>query len=130
MTGPQDRPRFTFGRSRRLSRRREFRAVYDSGVRAPAGPLVVWARPNGLVSCRLGLAVSRRVGKAVLRSRIKRLLRESFRLVQHEIPPGYDLVIVARDHELLELAEYQDLLRRAAAVLHGKWRRRAGADRP
>ena len=103
-------------------------------MRKSAGPLLVFTRPNGLPHHRLGLSVSRRVGKAVTRSRHKRLLREAFRLSQ----PGWgrladpasaeggglDLVVVVRAHPLRSLAEYQQLLGSAVdAALRG-WRKR------
>ncbi|MCP4514913.1 MAG: ribonuclease P protein component [Delftia sp.] len=54
-------------------------------------------RPNGLGEARLGLAISKRVSKrAVERNRIKRLLRESFRRVRHQLPP-MDLLVMARE---------------------------------
>jgi len=54
---------------------------------------------NSLPHARLGLSVSRRVGKAVARNRWKRLLREAFRLEQHRLPPGVDLVAIPRAAE-------------------------------
>jgi ribonuclease P protein component len=109
----------------RLGRTREFRAVYEARVRAFAGPLVVWSAPNDLPHCRLGLAVSRRVGGAVVRNRLKRRLREAFRTMQHELPGGYDLVVSARPHNPLPVAEYREALRTAAEALHSRWRSRS-----
>jgi ribonuclease P protein component len=80
--------------------------VFDGRLRRAAGPLLVYARANGLSHTRLGLSVSRRVGGSVKRSNVKRLLREAFRLSQHELPPGLDVVIVVRPHELLPLDRY------------------------
>jgi ribonuclease P protein component len=59
--------------------------------------LVLCVLPNGLDHSRFGFSVSRRVGKAVIRNRVKRLLRETARLRQVVIPPGQDLVFIARD---------------------------------
>jgi ribonuclease P protein component len=109
--------RYRFRRSQRLSGRRAFEAVYQANVRKTSGPLVVLARPNTLGHDRLGLSVSRRVGGAVQRNRIKRLLREAFRLMQHDWRDGYDLVIVVRPHEGHTLAEYQRLLFNAVRSL-------------
>ena len=72
----------------------------------------------------MGLSVSRRVGTAPRRNRIKRMLRESFRLLQHELPGGYDWIVVVRAHEPLKLTEYQDLLRRLTVKLQSIWSKR------
>src|SRR5437762_14264919 len=100
---------YTFSRSRRLSSAREFSAVMAARVRDSRGPIIAYALPNALGHPRLGFSVSRRVGNAVQRNLIKRRLREAFRLHQHDLPVGYDLVIVVRPHRPLILAEYQKL---------------------
>ena len=76
-----------------------------------------------------------RVGIAVRRNRIRRLLREAFRLMQHDFPRGYDLLIVVRPHEPLLLADYQKALSGAGAKLHQTWSRRTiakleGVEKP
>jgi ribonuclease P protein component len=113
--------RYRFPSRLRLTRARQFDAVFASGRRRAAGPLLVLARPNRLSHCRLGLSVSRRAGGAVVRNRIKRLLREAFRTLQHDLPGGYDLVISVRRHEPLSLAEYGRLLREAVTRLDRSW---------
>lgn len=122
-------PRYTFPKSRRLTKREQFAAVYDSKVRESRGPLVVYARPNGLGWPRLGLSTSRKVGTAVRRNRIRRLLREAFRHLQFDLPSGYDLLIVIRPHEPLQLAEYQKLLQAIVVRLHTAWQHR-GMHKP
>ncbi len=102
--------KYGFPKTHRIRSREEFAAVYDQGMKVIQGPLLVFGRSNQLKHPRLGLSMSRRVGNAVKRNRIKRLLRESFRLMQHDLPAGYDFVIVVRPHEPLILAEYQRLL--------------------
>jgi ribonuclease P protein component len=113
--------RFTWPRSRRLSGRKTFAAVYSAGVKQGRGPLILYSIRNDLDFCRWGLSVSRRVGTAVMRNRIKRLIRESIRLLQHDLRGGYDLVIVVRPHEPLILAEYQKLLFHLAIKTDGYW---------
>ena len=120
-------PRFTLPRSHRLRKQREFGRVYGARVAKRAWPLRVHGVPNGLPHCRLGLSVSRRVGNAVRRNRIKRLLREAFRLLQHELPTGYDLVIVVMRHEPMTLGDYRSRLISTAERLHRHWtKRRSG----
>ena len=69
----------------------------QSGQRAVTGCLIAnWLRLPGDAPSRLGVVVSKKVGGSVVRSRAKRLLRESFRLHQHELLQALDLVLVAR----------------------------------
>lgn len=110
--------RYTFPKSRRVRGREEFAAVFDAKVRQSRGPLTIYAMPSEQKTPRLGLSVSRRVGTAPRRNRIKRLLREAFRLMQHDFPRAYDLVVVVRAHEPLALAEYQRLLSALMLKLH------------
>ncbi len=103
-----------FPHAHRLHGGAAFRAVYDGKVRKHAGPLTVFCRPNGLPHSRLGLSVSRKVGHAPRRGRVKRMLREAFRLTHGERPVGFDLVVVARPHEPMNLEDYRRLLVQAS----------------
>ena len=123
--------RFAFPRSHRLAHAREFAAVYNARCRKNQGPLVVHGRPNGLGHSRLGLSVSKRVGSAVVRNRVKRLVREAFRRMGGDFPTGYDLVVAVRPHETpLTLAECQHLLHKAWRQVHQEWNRRTQPSRP
>ena len=127
MTDADGSTRYRFPASRRLHGRRAFAAVFGARVRRVTGPLTVFSRPNDLGHWRLGLSVSRRVGIAVRRNRIKRLVREAFRLNQAGWAAGYDLVVVVHRHEPLMLAEYERLLAGAAGALHRAWGKRGAA---
>jgi ribonuclease P protein component len=85
-----------FTKSQRLLRPAEFQQVFDLRCSQSDRLLVVYARPNQLEHSRLGLVVSRKCGRAVRRNRWKRLLREAFRLHQHQIPHPLDLVVIPR----------------------------------
>ena len=82
-----------FPRSCRLTSRRQFLEVYKRGRRASTASLTLFGIPNSVGFSRVGLTVSRKIGGAVVRSRIKRLLREVFRLHHQELEPPMDLVI-------------------------------------
>ncbi len=122
--------RHTFPKSLHLRSPAEFAAVYDAKARESRGPLLVYAKPNDLGRPRIGLSTSRKVGNAVRRNRIRRLLREAFRLMRHDFPQGYDLVVVVRSHEPLMLADYQRALSGAAVKLHNVWQRRRPVTPP
>jgi ribonuclease P protein component len=117
-------PGHTFPSSRRLSGKLAFARVYDARVSEARGPLKVFAFPNELGHPRLGISMPRAVGTAPKRNRIKRLIRESFRLMQHDFPRGYDLLVVVRPHEPMILAEYQRILSALVVKLHAAWMKR------
>jgi ribonuclease P protein component len=74
----------------------EFERCYARKRSASDGVLIVYACENGLGHPRLGNSVSRKVGNAVVRNRYKRLFREAFRLEQHALPSGVDLILIPR----------------------------------
>jgi ribonuclease P protein component len=110
-----------FPRSHRLSGKLRFAAVYDAKVKNSRGPLVIYSLPNDLGHLRMGISVSRRVGTAPKRNRIKRLLRETFRSIKNDCPRGYDLVIVVRAHALMELADYQKMYALLLDKVQASW---------
>jgi len=117
--------RYPYPPSHRIRTRPEFSAVFDARTRESRGPVTVYALPNALGHPRLGISMSRKVGIAARRNRIKRLLREAFRHHQYDWPRGYDIVIVPRPHAPFILAEYHKLLTALMLRLHHVWQRRA-----
>jgi len=92
---PQGRLRFN--RSQRIKRGGDFARLRQQGERVTIGCLIVnWRRAQAGAASRLGVITSGRIGGAVVRSRARRLLRESFRLHQDQIAQPIDLVLVAR----------------------------------
>ena len=85
--------RYKFGPRQRLRNQAEFDRVFAGGRRLRHRDLLFILRWNRLRRPRLGISVGRRFGNAVQRNRMKRRLREAFRLMQHELPPS-DIVCV------------------------------------
>ncbi len=80
----------------RIVRSKDYRALYKEGRKIQSGRFVLFGRENRMGHHRLGLTVSRKVGGAVVRNRIKRLFREIFRRSAGEIPSQYDIVVNAK----------------------------------
>ena len=122
--------RYRYTAAHRLGGDTEFQAVFDNKLRKNSGPLSVLALSNDCEHHRFGMTVSRRVGNAVTRHRIKRRLREAFRLNQQSWPGRYDLVVIVHPHELLPMPSYADLLGKAVDQLHVvAEKRRSKADK-
>ena len=89
----------------RLRRQAQYALVYSEGRSWVNSLVVMKVLPNGLTLSRFGFSVSQRVGKAVIRNRVKRLLREILRAVTLE--PGWDIIFIARPQAAN--ASYADL---------------------
>ncbi len=90
-----------------LRRPQDFERVYDSGVRSGDDHLLVFVYRNELNILRAGVSVSRKHGSAVHRNVKRRRLKEAFRLLQHELPSGLDLILIPRQRDDSSLVDYQ-----------------------
>lgn len=104
--------RMTFPKRDRLSRQRDFQRVLSMRCRAGDRLLVAYVAPNQLSFSRLGLRAGREAGNAVVRNRLKRLVREAFRLTRDQIPTGLDIVCIVRPAKATSLRPYLDRLPR------------------
>ena len=82
--------------SESLKKNRQFQFVYKNGKSYANRYLVMYVKENGLGINRIGISVSKKVGNSVVRHRVTRLIRESYRLHENIFNSGLDMVIVAR----------------------------------
>jgi ribonuclease P protein component len=87
----------SFGKEERIRRPTEFRGIIREGIRFQSRHFRIYRCPNPLSHPRLGIAVGKHVGSAVQRNRVKRLIREFFRLNKKGLPGSYDFVVVAKE---------------------------------
>jgi ribonuclease P protein component len=86
----------TFGQKERIRKRQDYQRIYDQGVRRHSQRFTIILCPSPTGIRRMGMTVSRKVGNAVQRNRVKRLLREFFRLNKSRLPASQDIVIIAK----------------------------------
>lgn len=87
---------FSIDKAQRLRKNSQFRSVYKKGKSSSDKLLVLYLIKNKENTTRVGVSVSKKVGKSVTRSRIKRLVLENYRLIKGDIPKGYDIIFIAR----------------------------------
>lgn len=80
-----------------IKENREFSYLYRRGKFYSSDCLIIYIRKNRFPFSRLGITVSKKVGKAVVRNRVRRRIKESYREIEGRIPASYDFVIVARN---------------------------------
>lgn len=114
---------FRFSRNLRVRHQSEFDRVYQANIYAADRTLVVQGCRNQLPVTRLGLAVSRRVGNAVVRNRWKRVIREVFRRCRADLPIGLDLVVRPRRGAIVSYHAVEHSLPRLAARIDRQLKR-------
>lgn len=107
----------SFGREERIRRRVEYSRIYRYGVRGSTAHFIWIVCPNTFGIRRLGITASKRTGTAVRRNRIKRLLREFFRLNKARLPESHDIVIIVKGR-VPHLA-YRDVCGELQCLLRG-----------
>ena len=106
----------SFGKRERIRRKKEFSDIYQRGIRRHSEHFTVILCNNQVGTRRLGVTVGKKVGNAVKRNRIKRLLREFFRLNKLRLSASRDMVIIAKKSIQLPLS-YGDVERELEALL-------------
>jgi ribonuclease P protein component len=120
--------RLCFPQKLRLKTPQQFQAVYDLKKSAADARLLLFGAWNNFDHPRLGVSVSKKVGNAVVRNRYKRLFREAFRLCQHRLPAGIDLIMIPRSApNEPSLAEMQESLVKLAQQVANRLPNRAAS---
>lgn len=79
-----------------LKKNQDFKRIYNKGRSYANGLLVIYYLANQRDYNRLGLSISKRVGNSVVRNRVKRRIRESYRLNERKIKKGYDIILISK----------------------------------
>lgn len=109
--------------SESLKKNRDFKTVYQNGTSIANRYLVMYILKNESKKNRLGISVSKKVGNSVVRHRLTRLIKESYRLNEDRFQVGYDIVVIARvsakgqsygkiEQRLLQLGERHGLVKK------------------
>ena len=83
---------------RKLSKTSEFKKVFSEGRRIEGKNLIIFILKNDYDFNRLGIIVKKEIGKAVVRNKIKRRLKETSRLLNMKLLPGYDIIVLAKNN--------------------------------
>lgn len=100
-----------------IKENRDFKRIYAKGKSCVGRCVVVYLLRNRLGYNRMGITVSKKLGGAVQRNRVKRIIREAYRQMESGIAQGYDFVIVSRSRSVK--AKMQDIRAELSRVLQG-----------
>jgi ribonuclease P protein component len=105
------------GKIIKIKKNREFQKIYHKGRYAVSKALVIYMQPNLLNVNRIGITASKKYGKSVKRNRIRRLIRESYHVLQDKIRQGYDFIIVARKADENDVPGFVQILKEMRFIL-------------
>jgi ribonuclease P protein component len=108
----------TFSKNERIRKRKDYLTIYQQGTRGYSEHFITITKKNPLGVQRLGITVSKKVGNAVKRNRIKRLLREFFRLNKSRLSNSQDILIMAKKG--IPAFRYQDICKELEGILFKK----------
>ena len=97
----------SFGKDERIRKRKDYLKTYRNGTRIDSKNFIIILSRNQSGTKRLGITVTKKVGNSVKRNRIKRLLREFFRLNKNKLPDSQDIVIIVKKE--IPSLKYQDV---------------------
>ena len=113
-------PQKTLPRSARLRSRQAFAHIFQEGVHASDRRITLYAVINSRAQSRLGISIGRRIGNAVKRNHLKRLLREAYRTIRQDMPLGVDWVVIPQLGPVPTVPELQRSYQQLAGRLQKK----------
>jgi ribonuclease P protein component len=98
-----------------LKKSNDFSKVYKKGKFNASKFIVLYCLKNGLDENRLGIVITKKIGKSVKRNRIRRIIKENYRLLENEVKIGYDLVFVSRKNQ--NIPDYKTIKKEILYIL-------------